>query len=186
MVVKDVTSSASTVTASLLRSAQVAVQSSGSIQVTYTVTVTETDDGTYDTLSSELVSAVNSGEFNDYLTEYGDSTGAVYLVGATCNSITINNPNAKDGNDSSDLSAGAIAGIVIAVLAVVALLGAAGYYQYQRKTVRSDLKTSLIVDPAYVTSAPVGTAVGGSTSRYQKEEMARAKAATINPISGEL
>jgi hypothetical protein len=183
MVVKDVTSSA--VAASLLRGGDVAVQTSGSIRVTYTVTVTVTDDGTYDTLSSELVSAVNSGEFNDYLTEYGSSTGAVYYIGATSNSVTITNVNAND-DDSSDgagLSGGAIAGIVIGVLAFVALLGAVGYSQYQRKHVRSDLKAALIVDPAHVTAAPVG----GSSSRYQhKDELARDKAATINPISGEL
>jgi hypothetical protein len=182
MVVEDVTSSA--VAASLLRGADVTVQSSSSIRVTYTVTVTVTDDGTYGTLSSELVDAVNSGEFNDYLDEYGNSTGAVYLVGATSNSVTITNINVNDdSSDGSGLSGGAIAGIVIGVLAFLALLGAVGYYQFQRKHVRSDLKAALIVDPAHVTAAPVG----GSSSRYQqRDELARAKAATINPISGEL
>ncbi len=104
MVVEDVTSSA--VAASLLRGGDVTVQSSGSIRVTYTVTVTVTDDGTYGTLSSELVDAVNNGEFNDYLDEYGNSTGAVYLVGATSNSVTITNINANDDNsDGSGLRA---------------------------------------------------------------------------------
>jgi hypothetical protein len=151
------------------------------IKAAYKVQVESATD-TFDTLSAELQDAVESGDFNTYLSTFGNSTGAVYFVGATSNAVTITNLLVDDNSDSNNgLSGGAIAGIVIAVLAVVALACAAGYY-YHSNSVSAGLKTNLL-DGGHA-APPVAVPVGGGSRFYGKG--GKNTSSTSNPITGEL
>lgn len=94
-----------------------------SILATYTVLST-TPGLSYESLSAQLVTAVDSGQFNKYLSEYSEAIpGASALADCTSSPVTTENlQTSPTQHHSHNLSAGAIAGIAIAVIIVISLI----------------------------------------------------------------
>lgn len=103
---------------------------SDSIETSYVVKVQTGDSSVgYDDLSSQLQTAVEDGQFNDYMTEYGEKYGATGLINATSSSVTTENLETSGSSSDDGLSDGEIAGIVIGVLAFVGIIGAITYFK---------------------------------------------------------
>jgi hypothetical protein len=97
-----------------------------SVSAAYTVSVTGAGLS-YDTLSTELKTSVEGGQFNIYLHDTAILYGATDL--STASSSTVNTINkTPSSSSSSSLSGGAIAGIVIAVIVCILLIGGFVFY----------------------------------------------------------
>jgi Ca2+-binding EF-hand superfamily protein len=139
LIVSPISSVASVHTA--LRGAPVPEATTKSMKAVYTIELDSTTT-TYTALSTELKGAVASGDFNSYLTTYGNAAGADHFVGARSSSVTTTNlivPPHK-----AVLTAGAIAGIVLALSALFALI-AVGIY-----LCRHQMLASTQIHPRYM------------------------------------
>ena len=113
--------------------------SSGSINTVYDVSVRD-PSLSYNSLSSQLSTAVSDGTFTSNLQTYSTSTGATGFATASSTSVTTADLLDDDGgSDDKSLSAGAIAGIAIGCAAFMALLGAAVYYYFSSSAGSSSL-----------------------------------------------
>lgn len=103
------------------------LQTSNSVHTSYVV-VSHTAGTTYESLSSQLTTAVNNGNFNSYLSTNAQQQGATALETVTSAPVTTEPVSTSSGSSSDSLSGGAIAGIVIAVLVVVGVIVGVAYY----------------------------------------------------------
>jgi hypothetical protein len=125
----------------LLPSKSTTASSTASVNAAYKVSVLQTSSTfSYSSLSSQLSTAVSSGQFDTYLASYSSENDAVGFSGCTSTSVTTTNtsPNqptysptkapSDDDSSSNGLSDGAIAGIVIGTIVGVALIFGVVYY----------------------------------------------------------
>lgn len=102
------------------------------LDLTYEVKV-NTPGATYDSLSSELTAAVETGEFTSLMEMYASIYYAPSLANSTTSSISveptpiINSGGSASGGSSKDMAMGMIIGIVVAICAIVALMIACIY-----------------------------------------------------------
>jgi hypothetical protein len=118
--------------------------SSSSLLTSYTVSTTETGV-TYSSLSSQLSTNIENGEFDGFLNYYATVYNTPGFVNATSSTVTTVNDLAAppSSNDATGLNDGEIAGIVIGVTAAVALCCALSYYFiYYQSSILSKQKSS--------------------------------------------
>lgn len=122
------------------------------IAITTTTISTGSQDPTtyYNSLTSSLTSAVQSGAFTKSLQSAATSYGASVVTSANCTGVQNSSPvvvTPSGGSSSNDgLSNGEIAGIVIGVLAFLILIAAAVYYFFViRDKDRAPLLEAMIV-----------------------------------------
>lgn len=154
-------------------SAQRALASSAQISASYQVSVRDATLS-YGSLSQQLTSAVQSGQFDTYLAAYGQQTGATGFVGATSTSVTTEDLEDTGNDDKKGFSAGEIAGIVIGSLAVVLILGTLSYFVGQHRTVRRNM-SSAPAGGASITSSSGALQVDAHPVDYEDAAAAKAR-----------
>lgn len=94
---------------------------------------TANPDLTYDTLTTQLTTAVDAGVFDTFLSTNAEQQGATELVGCQTSSVSTTYVDTSSGSSSKGLSAGVIAGIVIGVIVGVALIAAAVFCIFNKE-----------------------------------------------------
>ena len=119
------------------------------VSVNYTVTFNyailgySSPTSAYNSLSTQLSTSIQVGNFTTYLRTYGSILGCTYLSNASSSSVYISAPvvvpdsvnsptespiGAASASSSSTLSAGAVAGVVIVLVVALGSLGGVAYY----------------------------------------------------------
>lgn len=151
--------------------------SSSQVNAAYEVSVHDASLS-YDSLSQELSTAVESGQFDTYLSTYGAQTGAVGFVGATSTAVTTDNEESGDGNDDKNgFTSGEIAGIVIGSVAVLLVLFTCGYFLGKHRTAQ---RSPSMVPPAGNRNN-IPSLV--SPNRNSNSNMEEGGATTTNPLA---
>jgi hypothetical protein len=98
-----------------------------SVVASYIVSVTGSGIS-YDSVSSELINNVESGQFDNYLHSAAIAYGATGLISATSTSIATLNQTPAVATSTNSLTVGVIVGIVLAGVCCVGLIVALEYF----------------------------------------------------------
>lgn len=181
------------------QSNQKAVLSSTSqIHTAYDVSVRDASLS-YSSLSSQLSTAVESGQFDTYLTDFAQQTGAVGFVDATSTTVTTEDlePSDDDDDKKTGFTSGEIAGVVVGSLAVLLILGTLSYFVGQHRKGRRMMSTAAppptsnvgVVDahPLEYEDPAVAKSRRGpspaSPSRSSAHRMEEGASGTVNPLA---